>query len=68
MSVDQLDKLYGGALQSTPHKYVQGGHYLSIAASGVAPSKLVFETDATGKVSAWRVGLVPQVDYVEGCS
>ena len=68
MSVDQLNKLYGDSLQSTPHKYVQGGQYLSIAASGVAPSKLVFETDAAGKVSAWRVGLLPQVDYVEGCS
>lgn len=68
MNVDQLNKLYGDSLQSTPHKYVQGGHYLSIAASGVAPSKLVFETDAAGKVSAWRVGLSPQVDYVEGCS
>lgn len=68
MSVDQLNKLYGDGLQSTPHKYVQGGQYLSIAASGVAPSKLVFETDAAGKVSAWRVGLSPQVDYVEGCS
>ena len=68
MSVDQLKALYGDGLQSTPHKYVQGGQYLSIAASGVAPSKLVFETDAAGKVSAWRVGLSPQVDYVEGCS
>lgn len=68
MSVDQLDKLYGDSLQATPHKYVQGGRYLSIAASGVAPSKLVFETDAAGKVVAWRIGLSPQVDYVEGCS
>lgn len=68
MGVDQLSRLYGDALQSTPHKYVQGGQYLSIAASGVAPSKLVFETDAAGKVSAWHVGLSPQVDYVEGCS
>lgn len=68
MSTEELQKLYHGALQSTPHKYVEGGQYLSIAASGVAPSKLVFETDAAGKVSAWRVGLSPQVDYVEGCS
>jgi hypothetical protein len=68
MGVDQLNKLYADGLQSAPHKYVQGGQYLSIAASGVAPSKLVFETDAAGKVSAWRVGLSPQVDYVEGCS
>jgi hypothetical protein len=68
MAVDELQKLYGNALQSSPHKYVEGGQYLSIAASGVAPSKLVFETDAAGKVTGWRVGLTPQVDYVEGCS
>ena len=68
MSVEELQKLYSDALQSSPHKYVEGGQYLSVAASGVAPSKLVFETDATGKVTAWRVGLTPQVDYVEGCS
>lgn len=42
MGTEELQKLYNGALQSAPHKYVEGGHYLSIAASGVAPSKLVF--------------------------
>jgi hypothetical protein len=68
MTTEELQKLYANGLQSSPHKYVEGGKYLSIAASGVAPSKLVFETDAAGKVVAWRVGLSPQVDYVEGCS
>lgn len=68
MTTEELQKLYSNALQSSPHKYVEGGRYLSVAASGVAPSKLVFETDAAGKVTAWRVGLTPQVDYVEGCS
>ncbi len=68
MGTDELQKLYNHALESAPHKYVQGGHTLSVAARGVAPSKLVFEADAAGKISAWRVGLPPQVDYVEGCS
>lgn len=68
MQADALQKLYNGGLQSTPHKYVEGGQYLSMAASGVAPSKLVFEVGADGKVSRWRVGLIPQADYVEGCS
>lgn len=68
MSADELQKMYGGALESTPHKYVEGGQYLSIDASGVAPTKLVFEVDADNKVTAWRVGLLPQADYVEGCS
>jgi hypothetical protein len=68
MTVEELQKIYGGALQSTPHKYVEGGQYLSIDASGVAPTKLVFEVQPDGNVSAWRVGLLPQADYVEGCS
>ena len=68
MSADELQKMYGGALESTPHKYVEGGQYLAIDASGVAPTKLVFEVDADNKVTAWRVGLLPQADYVEGCS
>ncbi|WP_411834071.1 lectin [Pseudoxanthomonas mexicana] len=68
MSATELQAMYGGALASAPHKYVEGGQYLSIDASGVAPSKLVFEVDAAGIVTAWRVGLLPQADYVEGCS
>ena len=68
MTVQELQALYHDALQSTPHKYVEGGHDLSMPASGVAPTKLVFESDAAGKVTEWRVGLAPQVDYVEGCS
>lgn len=64
----ELQALYNLGLKATPHEYVQGGKYLSIAASGVAPSKLVFETDARGVVTEWRVGLLPEVDFVEGCS
>ncbi len=67
MTADALQALYNNTLQSAPHKYVEGGKTLSVAASGVAPIKLVFETDAAGKVTSWRVGLTPQVDYVEGC-
>ncbi len=65
MTEDQLRALYGARLQGSPHKDVEGGKYLSVEAPGGA--KLVFETGADGKVSSWRVGLPPQVDYVEGC-
>jgi hypothetical protein len=69
MSVEDVQKLYGGALQASPHKYTEGGQYLSIDAGDVAPTtKLVFEADAAGKITSWRVGLSPQVEYVEGCS
>lgn len=68
MSVEELQKLYGGALKASPHKYTQGGQYLSMDAGDVAPTRLVFEVDAAGKVTSWRVGMSPQVEYVEGCS
>ena len=68
MSVEELQKLYGGALKGAPHKYTQGGQYLSMDAGDVAPTRLVFEVDAAGKVTSWRGGLSPQVEYVEGCS
>ncbi len=68
MTVDEVQKLYGGALKASPHKYTQGGQYLSIDAGDVAPTRLVFEADAAGRITSWRVGLSPQVEYVEGCS
>lgn len=65
MTEAELRELYGAKLQAIPHKYVEGGKYLSVEAAGGA--KLVFETGADGKVTSWRVGLPPQIDYVEGC-
>lgn len=67
MSAGDLKTFYPN-LQATPHKYVEGGQYLSTTSDGAAPTKLVFELDAAGKVTQWRVGLLPQADYVEGCS
>ncbi|RZA22649.1 MAG: lectin, partial [Lysobacteraceae bacterium] len=67
MSLDEIRKLYPGA-EEQPHKYVEGGKNLRIKDSGGGNGVLVFEIDAAGKVSAWRVGVPPQVDYVEGCS
>ena len=68
MVVEQLKLLYGDALQSAPHKYVEGGKVFTVNATDGTPAKLVFEADGVGKVTAWHVGLPPQVDYVEGCS
>lgn len=67
MSEAQLQALYDNGLQASPHKYT-GGKYLAVDASGVAPTRLVFETDEQGVVTEWRVGVKPEVDYVEGCS
>jgi hypothetical protein len=67
MTASQIQELYAGHVEVQPHKYVVGGKVLRVtraAGDGV----LVFEVEADGKVSAWRAGVPPQVDYVEGCS
>lgn len=68
MDVANIEKLYPGRIKSSPHKYVDGGKYLRIKADDGSGSVLVFEADAEGKVTHWRVGQPPAVDYVEGCS
>jgi len=66
MSVDQIRAAYGARLEEQPHKYVEGGKNLRVKSE--RGSAAVFEADAAGKITAWRVGVPPQVDYVEGCS
>ncbi|MEH6422493.1 hypothetical protein [Pseudomonas sp. CGJS7] len=67
MSAEDIGKLYPGRVETQPHKYVEGAKTLRVTDSGGGSGVLVFETDAAGKVTAWRVGVPPQVDYVEGC-
>lgn len=68
MSIDEIRKLYAGRLTEAPHKYIKGGTYLRIESSDEDGGVVLFETDASGKVVAWRVGQVPQVDYAERCA
>jgi hypothetical protein len=59
----RVRELYPG-VQVEPHKYTDG-HYLVV--DGNAGRRLVFETDGA-RVTRYRVGAIPQVDWVEGCS
>ncbi|HEY5850481.1 MAG TPA: lectin [Lysobacter sp.] len=68
MSAQDIDRIYAGRVTRQPHKYVEGGQYLRVADAGGGSGVLLFETDGAGRVSSWRVGVSPQVDYVEGCS
>ena len=68
MDADAIRSLYAGRVEETPHKYVEGGKYLGVEDISGGEGKLVFATDAQGRVTSWRVGVPPQVDYVEGCS
>lgn len=63
-----IERLYAGRVQVQPHEYVAGGKYLRVTDPGIADGALVFETDEAGRVTRWRVGRAPQVDYVEGCA
>ncbi|HST44790.1 MAG TPA: lectin [Luteimonas sp.] len=67
MSEADLRAQYAGNMAEAPHKYVQGAKTLTVETGGDATNRVVFETDAAGKVASWRVGIPPQVDYVEGC-
>lgn len=64
----RVERLYRGRVEVTPHKYTDG-HYLTVGPATPADSqfRLVFETDS-GRVTAYRAGLLPMVEWVEGCS
>lgn len=66
MSAAEIGSLYPGRVEEQPHKYVEGARYLRVARDGT-DAVLLFETDAGGTVQEWRIGVPPQVDYVEGC-
>lgn len=67
MSADEIRALYRGRIEEQPHHYEGDGQYWRIKDASGGPGVLLFEVVA-GKVTAWRVGLAPPVDYVEGCS
>ena len=67
MDEARIRRLYGDRVAEQPHKYLAGAKYLRVAATA-GKGVLLFETDAAGKVTRWRAGVPPQVDYVEGCS
>lgn len=69
MTRAQLAALYP-AIEEQPHKYTDG-LYLRIKDPAGGNGVLLFEIDGKGdqaKATEWRIGLPPQVDYVEGCS
>lgn len=67
MTTAEIEALYPGRIERTPHKYTDG-QYLRIKDSANANQAVLFETDKAGMVTEWRAGIAPQVDYVEGCS
>jgi hypothetical protein len=67
----QIKALYPGQIQVTTHQYTgpQGGHYLTFIPKDAADKdyRIVFET-LKGRVTQFRSGKLPEVEYVEGCA
>jgi hypothetical protein len=65
----RVKDLYGSRVVVQPHKYDPSGHYLIV--NPIPPTDtgfaLVFETDS-GRVTKYRAGRTPEVEWVEGCS
>lgn len=66
MSRAAIEQRYAGRISASPHKYEAGAVMLRVVEASTAAA-LLFDVGADGKVRGWRVGLPPQVDYVEGC-
>ncbi len=66
----RVRELYRGReLRVQPHKY-EAGQYLTVLPGAPRDTlhRIVFETDSAGTVKRFRGGVVPAVEYVEGCS
>lgn len=67
MAAEAVEAAFPGRVESQPHKYVEGARYLVVAPEAGGDARLVFETDAAGTIVSWRIGMPPQIHYVEGC-
>lgn len=64
----RIKSLYPGQIKVTPHKYTNG-HYLTFVPKDRSDRnyRVVFETDGD-RVTQFRSGKLPEVEWVEGCS
>ena len=66
-SAARIDSLYSGRVRTQPHKYTTG-KYLIVPSAADTTFRLVFETDEEGRVTRYRSGRLPEVEWVEACS
>lgn len=64
---DRIKSIYGDDVKVQPHKYIEGGHYMTVRGDSASAGKaIVFETDGK-RVTMFRAGRLPEVEWVEGC-
>jgi hypothetical protein len=66
----RIEQLYRGRVIAMPAKYDPRGKYLVVRPIPPTDSsfRIVFETDSSTRVTRYRVGREPEVEWVEGCS
>ena len=67
-NAEQVLQAHSGRVESAAHKYVVNAHTLTVTPEDSSAARLIFDIGADGKVLSWRIGVPPQVFYVEGCS
>jgi hypothetical protein len=67
-SAAKVADVYATRMTATPHKYIPGAQYLTVRSASPADStrRMVFETE-NGRVTRFRTGRVPEVEWVERC-
>jgi hypothetical protein len=66
-SEDRIKNIYGDDVKVTAHKYNPGWHYMTVMGDSTSAGRaIVFETDGK-KVTRYRAGELPEVQWVEGC-
>ncbi|HAJ60211.1 MAG TPA: hypothetical protein DCP31_13915 [Cyanobacteria bacterium UBA8543] len=65
----KIKSLYPGQIRVTRHHYQSNGHYLIFTPKdrSEANYRIIFETDGN-RVTNFRAGKLPEVEWVEGCS
>jgi hypothetical protein len=58
---------FAGRVEEAPHKYIAKASTLTVMPEDKSAARLIFEIGEDGKVISWRIGVPPQVFYVEGC-
>lgn len=64
MALDQVRRRYPG-VRISAHKYDEHGHYLFFPSP--SGSAAIVAEESGGRVTLIRAGLLPAVEYVEGC-
>ena len=62
---ERVQKVYGSALKTEPHKYIDDGHYLTVSSKN-GGFGIRFETEK-GKITMFYAGKFDAIQYVEGC-